>query len=490
MGKKIKPPKPMSGSRLNRATRSDVFDYVREKVADGEATPTSLLRDHDEWMEKRMRERFAPKEGPTSDFKSLDLWGDMMEKMKARKDELGSETAEMFYLAETLMPGYTRLLLPLVDRTPTDLASEPKEELLALATYLWLRRTLVSTNLRLGAPGAAFTQDRVKINESQERLHEVLKDARVLAYPTFGFAKAVYDLDHLIHDAAGIEYQPPPDEEEENPPDFSAWNAVARFNLPSTLPMPFPRVILVHGCGSIMPFSDVRWLASSWVKEKRQYGINLAHLLDDERGDAWQISSAEEADGTARIHCTRVRRDGAWTDAAKDTLIPHALYLLLSASKTFTGKAPERSLSQRRALERLAATDSQTLRIPPPFYVVRNKPTAPKIAVPPREPVHHASPSFRFDVRSHDRIFLHRGEAPVEPAIAKRLEKRGYMFFTDAWPAGLAEACRSRGHEDPQKGEWLAIRVVKVKAHLKGPEDAEYVPSLRVPSPDEQVEVN
>ena len=479
MGKKIKT-KQVSGSRMNRIVTHDVVDYVKTQ---GSGSPAEkIMAGWDKWGEKRFEDRFGNQKSAAQG--DLSLWGDMMEKLKNAGDDDGLHVAQMFFLAETLMPGYTRLLLPLVDRALPDLINHPREELFALATYLWMKRTLVAQNLRTGIaqPSDNFSQNIDIIRESQERMLAALQDARVLAFPTLELARVTHGLDIEIHRVAGVERRPPTDEDrEDDNANFEKWFAVAQHNMPTSLPMPFPRVVLIHGCGSLMPYQDVKHLVRTYQRARPQFGMHIAHLIDDVTGDAWQVSSAEEADGSTALHSTRVRRNGEWTVASKDALIPHALHALLTAARTYAGKTPERSLSQRKGLERLHEQGEVSSRIPPPFYVVRQQPPTPKADAPPREPATHASPSFRFDVRSHDRIYLHRGEAPVEPAIAKRLEKRGYMFFSGVWPDGLADPCRVRGHEDPKTGEWLAIRVVKVKAHLKGPESAEYVPSLRVP---------
>ncbi len=64
----------------------------------------------------------------------------------------------------------------------------------------------------------------------------------------------------------------------------------------------------------------------------------------------------------------------------------------------------------------------------------------------------------------------------------KKLRERGYTIFLDTPPdleTWQRMAIRSVRPKRPD--EWLAIKVSWVNNYQKGPEDAPYVPSIRVP---------
>lgn len=525
MAKKIKH-RDMSGSKIHRSGHDEtVFraktakntDVIR--VSDGKVLApdeTVQLADGNEFVTRPKIEvdGWAPTGGndlyirrdaadelldaEASSRRALMHWVTAANDAEARGDDAGRMTAAELGRAEKLMPGYTAIVFPLADHTKGSdgliQVAWRDPSVLALATWLWIRGCL--RKIAAGEPGFGeaghsphrrFSQDAIEMAKSRDELIAAADKARVLAFGSDELRELTNTIDHGCSKAAKItrkEIESNRSVRADENEVWQRWFAVVEHNMPKQIVQPFPVVAIVHGHGSAMTDDDVKNLASTYDESRKngaQMGIYAAHVIDFDHGDAWQIACCEEANGRAAIHLTRVQRDGEWTRSARMSLQPHALAAMLASSRAFSGKAPERSLMRQKAIER-GQREGVVGKIPPPFYVVKQRPSAPKVERLPRAPVPHVPPSYRFDVRSHDRVFVHRGPAPLEPAIEKRLLKRGYRIFAERWPEGLAEACRARGHEDPKRGEWLAVRVVGVRAHLKGPDGSEYVPSLRVPA--------
>jgi hypothetical protein len=121
-----------------------------------------------------------------------------------------------------------------------------------------------------------------------------------------------------------------------------------------------------------------------------------------------------------------------------------------------------------------------------------------------RSPRMRGKLASRHDVRAHDVVYVKRGKLPLSKADAARLRcygstkvnkllvsklseafdasNRRYKVWTDEQPDEETRYyLRARGHSDRRAdAEWLAVRVVRKLAHMKGPEGAPYRPAVRV----------
>lgn len=111
------------------------------------------------------------------------------------------------------------------------------------------------------------------------------------------------------------------------------------------------------------------------------------------------------------------------------------------------------------------------------------------------EPYARRRMSHRWTVRAHDRVYVRRGMLPIDPDDLAALERRGrptsghpegtpgYRVWTTGQPDGEERwAMKQRGYVPRRlEDEWLAVKVVRIEAHEKGPEEAPLVRSVRVP---------
>ena len=86
--------------------------------------------------------------------------------------------------------------------------------------------------------------------------------------------------------------------------------------------------------------------------------------------------------------------------------------------------------------------------------------------------------AHRWDSRAHERLLVQRGSYPLENIQAEDLVAREYRLYTGELDDWAKEKLKSRQLPGPGPGEWVALKIIKVKASIKGPEDMPYVPAL------------
>jgi hypothetical protein len=173
-----------------------------------------------------------------------------------------------------------------------------------------------------------------------------------------------------------------------------------------------------------------------------------------------------------------------WT--TPDLLFPWIVNSLLSFIHEHRTTVVETtpSYGMRKDFGRLAKkTDGLTL-IPRPYYVVPLKDTVIRdraarkavYGVARRTPL-----NYRHDRRGHERCRIQRGLLPMDAKTRAKLEKRGYKLFTVTDPDGETQR-RLIERRQPRKRayEWIAVKVTWIDQCVVGPEDAPYVPAVRV----------
>ena len=122
---------------------------------------------------------------------------------------------------------------------------------------------------------------------------------------------------------------------------------------------------------------------------------------------------------------------------------------------------------------------------PMPYYHVklRSKTIRHKIMGTLGVPYHL---TYRHDVRAHFRLRVRRGPLPLQGRDREELMQPSdsgnvyKVFEKGALPDDLQFEMTRRGLPGRRDGEWVAIMEIRVREHTKGPEDAPYIPALRL----------
>ena len=256
--------------------------------------------------------------------------------------------------------------------------------------------------------------------------------------------------------------------------------------------LPFDTTLLVYGAGAPLSEGDALALVGPEAEKYDQLRL-LADLVCSD-GVVWQFCLGIDDEGNIGFFGQMLRDkngEGGWQSGLSLTpwILPGVIDLINSFKK-LVHETP-RSLGFRKKWEKYQKQAIKLGRgllhsIPPPFYRVELHQELVEDRVREREKeMAHKHRTWqlqhRCDVRAHERIRVARGKLPIDPEIEQDLLERKYKLFThNALDLDTARLLMER-HERPKShDEWLAIKVSWIKSHQRGPEDAPYVPALRV----------
>jgi hypothetical protein len=159
------------------------------------------------------------------------------------------------------------------------------------------------------------------------------------------------------------------------------------------------------------------------------------------------------------------------------------LVRFINEFQTFVVEEEEDRHSWRRKLKGFAKMKRKgyPTPVPKPFYSITLK----DARITPREAAEQTlrkrgTLAYRHDVRSHERVLVRRGTLPQKEATKRQLGDRGYKIYTHgAVPSGMLDRLARRALQPPRMGEWIALKITHVAAHVRGPKDAPYVPATR-----------
>jgi len=288
----------------------------------------------------------------------------------------------------------------------------------------------------------------------------------------------------------------------------------AREALPVPGPLPFPAVFIGFGAGLRYDRGEASIRADilrttygavgvtpTW-RPVRCIGVGLfRQLVTADGGPEPAVIEFVEHDTGAVDICPHYCGDVGWMPIL-GSAVPwwtHALMDLINdVGRSRVIPATALSYGVRRARSKLCddlGLKPHDLPPPAPYYEVKliDRDTArQRVAksVEEHTPV-EVQWSHRWDVRAHDRMLVRRGPAPMRQGSADLLRGRGYTVFEpdlgdilagkrQVLPPEEATALTVRGHDQPTLGEWIAIRHGRVREHVRGPENAPYVPATRV----------
>lgn len=142
----------------------------------------------------------------------------------------------------------------------------------------------------------------------------------------------------------------------------------------------------------------------------------------------------------------------------------------------------ERSFSAKHRFQKMAKTFGLQMKVPPFYYTVELKQELHRArSTFPGIPGAHRIYSHRWDVRRHERIRVLRGKYPIDGKTKTAITKRGYKLFEEELDQNTWRLLKDRGVARGSN-EWIAIKSTWVSPHVRGPEDAPYIPSMRKPT--------
>jgi hypothetical protein len=203
-------------------------------------------------------------------------------------------------------------------------------------------------------------------------------------------------------------------------------------------------------------------------------------ITQKDDGTVIELVEYEQADGSSSLIPEIIRTKGNWIRSY--SLVPWMVQIfahVLEQYRTFI-KEVTYTPGQRRDLQKKAKQARMTF-LPKPYYVLRMS----SKVLEEQERNAAAGPSFRytyrFDVRGHERVKVQRGPLPIPPKVEEKLRKRGYQIFLLDIEDDYLRKLFQRHIAPKRPDEWIAVKSTWVKPHQKGPEDAAYVPAIRVP---------
>lgn len=222
-----------------------------------------------------------------------------------------------------------------------------------------------------------------------------------------------------------------------------------------------------------LPF-EVCWFRAEYRDEKNNIDV-LGYLITR---DGWMGVCYKDKAGNPDFSCERIASDEGWEPSAI-----RGAWSLWLMSRVVAGHVAERpvtaSFAVRRELAKARAAGAPVLP-PPELYTLRLD----------RRRAGHAigriiearnGPSYRYEVRRHERMLVHRGRWPIDPEFAADFRRRGYTVERgDGLDERAVLGLDLRGLPPGDRGEWVAWRFAPVREHEAGPKDAPVRRAVRV----------
>lgn len=222
-----------------------------------------------------------------------------------------------------------------------------------------------------------------------------------------------------------------------------------------------------------LPF-EVCWFRAEYRDEKNDIDV-LGYLITR---DGWMGVCYKDKAGNPDFSCERIASDEGWEASAV-----RAAWSLWLMSRVVAGHVADRpvtaSFAVRRELAKARAAGAPVLP-PPELYTLRLD----------RRRAGHAigriiearnGPSYRYEVRRHERMLVHRGRWPIDPELGADFRRRGYTVERgDGLDERAVLGLDLRGLPPGDRGEWVAWRFAPVREHEAGPKDAPVRRAVRV----------
>lgn len=206
-------------------------------------------------------------------------------------------------------------------------------------------------------------------------------------------------------------------------------------------------------------------------------------LVDGVYSTGWLMNLE---DGTSQWGLHKIHDNGHWLESYFSTVLIMLLHEIKERSSCTITSPSTREL--RRTLKSLPSKESRQAKSPSVYYVspitskLRTVPDFEDLCVPRKA---RKLLAFRYHVRSHDRLYVRRGELPISPEDKVKLQGRGYVVSEEPSETFELEYAFRRKHIPTQKQhEWIACRIVDIEEHVRGPEDGPLIPPLKTLPPE------
>lgn len=246
---------------------------------------------------------------------------------------------------------------------------------------------------------------------------------------------------------------------------------------------PFPVVWLGYDGSFSMAFDqsenwrDIDVPVEQWDQNQTDYGDLIGHLATA-NGDMWAFLRNKRSE----INCFQARsaKDG-WpsVEYVMCSEIAPLLIEYVNQKRTFIVSEDTPGLRRRMKMNRKALGLKGKEVIPPPFYRIRMRSKVIKEVA--QRVADGMPPSYRHDVRGHERCRIRRGPLPVPQDQREKLEGLGYEIYTvQSLPAEVLVRLAERSIPPKRFAEWMAVKITWVGAHISPADDSlPYIPALR-----------
>lgn len=215
-----------------------------------------------------------------------------------------------------------------------------------------------------------------------------------------------------------------------------------------------------------LPF-DVCWFG---CEGKDVLDVLCDDELEEKRADApivltrgGMFLTPAPIDGQWVLVASKALDEDGWDALSLSTVWVCAL--LAEVAKTHAVKSKPMELSVRRLMDKAGKHRP----LPPELYTVRMNARQAGRAVSAVVTA-HARLSYRFEVAGHPRLLVRRGRWP-DPERCQSWAEHGYeVFHGTAVPESWRIAMDLRAVPPPTEKEWIALKLVQVSTHEKGPE--------------------
>jgi hypothetical protein len=332
----------------------------------------------------------------------------------------------------------------------------------------------------------------------------LMRDARVFSFQPHVYAWLHHHADRYTTEVlAGLPYHPP-GQIDEIPPDETKKLVEIMFHHGKRVEFPeqwpFETVYVGFGPGVFVgeaDFYERKHYYDRALNEEGGHDEMLAArtkgFLISTRNDGTVIEFAEytfrRSDGSVNDAMIPewYRTNGTWSRSY--SLVPwivQQINWLLNSYRKFIEEHKHTLTSRYRAKTSIkkfsGKREAAVGWLPRPYYVVTMKPEVLEEVTrsPSTGPAYRYS--YRFDVRGHERVRVKRGWLPLPEKERKKLTDRGYKIYEGEIDDSDLKKLFQRQVAPKRINEWVAVLSTWVDSYQKGPENAPYIPAIRVPA--------